>query len=322
MGLTNKQFEQIMHQYDAKKNYHKDLLSSHEREIRQELPMYYQLREKLNGLRIKRLDASISGNENLVLQCEKEENEIKKQCEQLLIDNGYSNDYLSMSYDCPICKDTGFMPGTGNKCSCFIQAQTKLIFEQSGIYDLIKEQNFDTLSFEYFDDKESANYKNAITVAKNFIANFNSDYHNLLFYGNVGTGKTFLSCCIAKELMEKGVSVTYCSADQLFRSLIDLRFQEDKDSYFSFMEDIFERDLLIIDDLGTEHVTERIKSDLFTCINNRDIAQKATIISTNLSLEELNARYSERVFSRISSHFSFCKFEGRDIRILKKFQNN
>ena len=158
-----------------------------------------------------------------------------------------------------------------------------------------------------------------MNIAKNFIRNFNSDYQNLVFYGNVGTGKTFLSCCIAKELMETGFSVIYSSADKLFKNLVDLRFQDDKDAYFSFMDDIHQCDLLIIDDLGTEAISERVKADLFTCLNNRDMQKKATLISTNLTLDELSRRYSERIFSRVSSHFTFCKFEGRDIRILKKF---
>lgn len=101
---------------------------------------------------------------------------------------------------------------------------------------------------------------------------------------------------------------------------MDLRFGDDKNEYFSFIEDLDQCDLLIIDDLGTEAITERVKADLFTCLNNRDLLKKATLISTNLTLDELNRRYSERIFSRISSHFTFCKFEGRDIRMLKKFQ--
>ena len=119
--------------------------------------------------------------------------------------------------------------------------------------------------------------------------------------------------------METGFSVIYSSADKLFKNLVDLRFQDDKDAYFSFMDDIHQCDLLIIDDLGTEAISERVKADLFTCLNNRDMQKKATLISTNLTLDELSRRYSERIFSRVSSHFTFCKFEGRDIRMLKKF---
>lgn len=321
MGLTNKQFDTIMHHYDVIRNENKDLLVQREQEIRQEIPMYFQVQEQLNALRLKRAKASLSKNTQLVMEYQKEEAILKEKKYELLKSKGYSSDYLEMTYHCPMCKDQGFL-NNHQKCGCFITAQTKLLFEQSGIYDLIKTQNFDTLSFDYFNEKEACSYENTIHIAKNFIRNFNTDYQNLLFYGNVGTGKTFLTCCIAKELMEQGISVTYCSAEHLFRMLVDLRFQENKDEYFSFMEEIYDRDLLIIDDLGTEPVTERVRSDLFTCLNNRDIAKKSTIISTNLTLEELDSRYSERVSSRLGSNYTFCEFDGRDIRLMKKFQNN
>jgi DNA replication protein DnaC len=122
--------------------------------------------------------------------------------------------------------------------------------------------------------------------------------------------------------MEQGFSVTYLSADQLFKDLVDLRFQEDRNGYFALMDHIHHCDLLIIDDLGTETAGERAKADLFTCLNNRDLLKKSTLISTNLTLDELSRRYSERIFSRLSSHFSFYKFDGRDIRILQKFSKS
>ena len=322
MGLTNKQFDTIMQHYDDIQKENRDLLAAKEQEIRKKIPQYFQFGQEINSLRVKRAKASLSKNEAFVSQCLKEEQDLIEKRDKLLLSEGYPADYLSMTYHCPICKDKGLLSDNRTKCTCFISAQTKLLFEQSGIYELIKTQNFDTLSYEYFDKEHVAGYQNAVTIAKNFITNFNSDYQNLLFYGNVGTGKTFLTCCIAKELMEQGISVTYCSAEQLFRMLVDLRFQEDKDSYFSFMEDIHARDVLIIDDLGTETVTERVRSDLFTCLNNRDMAHKSTIISTNLSIEELNKRYSERIFSRMSSHFTFCKFDGPDIRMKIKLSGN
>lgn len=322
MGLTNKQFDTILQHYDEIRNNNRMLLSEREQEIREKLPLYFDLQNNLNALRIRRTKAGLQKDDHTVAQCLAEEDALKKERDALLTEHGYSPDYLKMSYHCPICMDTGFLPDTRKKCRCFIEAQTKLLFEQSGIYDLITAQNFDTLSFDYFSQEEAVSYQRSVAIAKNFVTNFNSDYQNLLFCGNVGTGKTFLSCCIAKELMEQGISVTYCSAEHLFRMLVDLRFQEDKDEYFSFMEEIYDRDLLIIDDLGAETITDRVKSDLFTCINNRDIAHKPTIISTNFGLNELEARYDQRIFSRISGQYTFCFFGGDDIRIKKKLPVN
>lgn len=320
MGLSNRQFDSIIEKYDNIRLENNREQMKRADEVRSKIPGYIELEEKLRSLRMERTRARLYEDDSSIAEQKTGEDLLVDKRNRLLKEAGYPSDYLDPIYQCPKCRDTGFLPESRSKCTCFIAAQTRLLFEQSGISDLIQIQNFDTLSFDYFNDAESASYSNALNNARNFIRNFNSDYQNLVFYGNVGTGKTFLSCCIAKELMETGFSVTYKSADRLFKDLVDLRFGDDKNEYFSFIEDLDQCDLLIIDDLGTEAITERVKADLFTCLNNRDLLKKATLISTNLTLDELNRRYSERIFSRISSHFTFCKFEGRDIRMLKKFQ--
>lgn len=320
MGLSNKQFDSIMEKYDSIRLSNHKLQTARIEEIRRKIPAYADAEKELRSLRMKHVQASLDRDEEALEQLHAKEDLVIDRKNRLLAEYGFSPDYSAPVYSCEKCHDTGFLPDTRTKCSCFIEAQTRLLFEQSGIYDLIATQNFDTLSFEFFNEAEAASYSNAINVSKNFTKNFNTDYQNLVFYGNVGTGKTFLSCCVAKELMENGFSVTYYSADKLFKNLVDLRFGDSKDEYFSFIEDISQCDLLIIDDLGTEAITERVKADLFSCLNNRDLLRKATLISTNLTLDELNRRYSERIFSRVSSHFTFCKFEGRDIRMQKKFQ--
>lgn len=321
MGLSNKQFDSIMEKYDSIRFDNHRIQTERANEVREKIPAYSDVEEKLRTLRMKRMKARLDQDTEALDVLKNQEDLLIAERDRLLADAGYSKDYLAPIYTCKKCHDTGFLPENRTKCTCFMEAQTRLLFEQSGIFDLIAVQNFDTLSFEYFNEEEASSYSNALNISKKFTGNFNSDYQNLVFYGNVGTGKTFLSCCIAKELMEKGFSVTYCSADKLFKNLVDLRFNDDKEAYFSFMEDINQCDLLIIDDLGTEAISERVKADLFTCLNNRDLLKKATLISTNLTLDELNRRYSERIFSRVSSHFTFCKFEGRDIRMLKKFQD-
>lgn len=321
MGLSNKQFDSIMEKYDNIRLANHKIQVARTAKIRNTLPAYFDLEDELRSLRMQRMQASLDNDTDSLIVLKTKEDLLKDRRDRVLSDAGFPADYLDAIYTCPKCHDTGFLPQNRAKCTCFMEAQTRLLFEQSGIFDLIQTQNFDTLSFDYFNEAESASYSNAVNISKNFTRNFNSDYQNLVFYGNVGTGKTFLSCCIAKELMESGFSVTYLSADQLFKGLVDLRFGDDKNAYFSYMENLNQCDLLIIDDLGTEAITERVKADLFTCLNNRDLSKKATLISTNLTLDELDRRYSERIFSRVSSHFTFCKFEGRDIRMFKKFQD-
>lgn len=323
MGLSNKQFDSILEKYDSIRleNHYTQL--KRQEEVRKKAPAYFDCEDELRSIRMEMMQARLDDNKETLSLLTEKEDLLKDKRNRVLEEAGFGSDYLLPIYHCVKCKDTGFLPKTRKKCSCFIKAQTRLLFEQSGIYNLIQQQNFDTLSFEFFNEKESEHYANALNISRKFIENFDTDYQNLVFYGNVGTGKTFLSCCIAKALMEKGNSVIYCSADKLFKNLAELRqFSDSKSSYVSFLEDINQCDLLIIDDLGTETTTEWVKSDLFTCINNRNLFQKATLISTNLTLKELQERYSERIFSRLSSNFTFCKFEGRDIRVLKKEQEN
>ena len=149
--------------------------------------------------------------------------------------------------------------------------------------------------------------------------NFNSDYHNLFFYGTVGTGKSFLSGCVAKELIESGHSVIYFSATGLFDLLSKNSFDyKNREELRETYADLYQCDLLIIDDLGTELTNQFVTSQLFALLNERHMGKKATIISTNLSLEELRNRYSERIFSRITSHYEICKLSGQDIRMYKK----
>ena len=188
---------------------------------------------------------------------------------------------------------------------------------------MIASENFSNLSYEYYQGEDLAHFRKCVDVCHNFVQNFKQDYHNLFFYGTVGTGKSFLSGCIASELLQSGHSVIYFSASGLFDTLARYTFDtRAKEALSGFYEDIYNCDLLIIDDLGTEMTNTFVASQLFSCLNERHLRQKATIISTNLSLEELRDRYSDRVFSRITSHYDLCKLTGPDIRMCKKRMQN
>ncbi len=128
---------------------------------------------------------------------------------------------------------------------------------------------------------------------------------------------------IALELLQTGHSVIYFSASGLFDTLARYAFDSRaKEALSGFYEDLYNCDLLIIDDLGTEMTNTFVASQLFSCLNERHLRKNATIISTNLSLEELRDRYSDRVFSRITSHYDLCKLTGPDIRMCKKRMQN
>ena len=236
---------------------------------------------------------------------------------RLLLSSGLPVDYLNPVYDCPECKDTGYVGG--KKCHCFRQAEISLLYEQSNLSDILEKENFSTLSYSYYEGNDLAFFQNAVEKCRKFINNFNSDYQNIFFYGTVGTGKTFLSNCVARECIERGHSVIYFSASNLFDTLSRNVFHfGNQDEFADLCSDLYTCDLLIIDDLGTEQTTAFTLSQLFTCLNERLLRKKSVIISTNLSLEEFQNRYQDRIFSRITSNFEFCKLTGPDIRMYKK----
>lgn len=139
-------------------------------------------------------------------------------------------------------------------------------------------------------------------------------------YGDTGVGKTFLSHCIAKELLEQSYSVIYFTASQLFDILAKYTFEKDADAGLAH-DHVLDCDLLIIDDLGTEFANSFTTSQLFICLNERILRKKSTLISTNLALEDIRNIYSERIFSRITSTYTVLRMTGDDIRIQKKLMN-
>jgi DNA replication protein DnaC len=160
----------------------------------------------------------------------------------------------------------------------------------------------------------------ALQECRRFVETFDEQFENLFLYGDTGLGKTFLSHCIAKELLERTHSVIYFSSFRLFELFADSAFGRSDSSQDEMEQHIFDCDLLIIDDLGTELVNSFVSSELFHVLNERILRRKSTLISTNLSLATFADTYSERIFSRISSNYRMLKLIGDDIRLLKKMR--
>ena len=161
--------------------------------------------------------------------------------------------------------------------------------------------------------------KKVVRECLSFIKNFNDSSSNLLIYGNPGVGKTFLTNCIARELLNTAHTVLYLTAFQLFSILEKNTFEKSKEDYETSEQfnGIMNCDLLIIDDLGTELNSGFVSSQLYLIINERYLSRKSTIISTNLSLDDMKRLYNERVFSRITSNYKLLKIVGDDIRLKK-----
>lgn len=319
MALTNSQYETIMRNYERRRDANRAMLASRQKEIYSGIPGYEKLADSVSSLSVDAARMVLSGDDDALSRLHDSLKDISRKQEKMLKDAGYPTDYLKPLYDCPDCQDTGYVNGVDGrkeKCHCFRQQEVSILYDQSHIREMISRENFSTLSYDYYQGDDLLLFKSAVSASLNFIQNFKEDYHNLLFYGTVGTGKSFLSGCIANELIQNGYSVIYFSALNLFECLAYYSFDSrEKTKLHSFYEDIYGCDLLVIDDLGTETTNAFINSQLFACLNERQLRRNATVISTNLNLVELQARYSDRIFSRLTSNFTFCKLTGADIRI-------
>jgi DNA replication protein DnaC len=326
MALSNSQYEAIRKEYQRTRDENRILAEARLREVCEAVPEYLPLSESVSTLSVARARRMLEGDEDALSGLHQELAELACRRKCLLAEHGFPEDYLEPIYRCPDCQDTGYVTsdqGLKTKCHCFRQQEISLLYAQSHIQELIERENFSVLSYEYYQGEDLRRFEAAVGISRKFIREFGEVCRNLFFYGTVGTGKSFLSGCIARELLQRGCSVLYFSAAGLFDTLARYTFDGRlKDSLQDFCEDLYGCDLLIVDDLGTEITNSFVTSALFSCLNERHLRGRSTLISTNISLEELRDRYSDRIFSRISSGFTLCKLTGPDIRILKKRLSN
>lgn len=328
MALNNLQYEAIIKGYEQTRDRNRHEEAVRREQVYKQLPAYQELALSVSTLSAAAARKMLDGDDAAQTRLHEELQEIALRKRKLLTQAGFPADYLEPIYDCPDCKDTGYLQkevlsseeaGPKEKCHCFRRQEIALLYEQSHLQESLARENFSTLSYEYYEGEDLRRFKTTVDLCQNFVQNFKQDYHNLFFYGTVGTGKSFLSGCIANELLKNGYSVIYFSSAGLFDTLARFTFDsKEKEALSQFYEDLYNCDLVIIDDLGTEVTNSFVTSQLFACLNERHLRKKATVISTNLSLEELRDRYSDRIFSRITSHYAICKLTGPDIRIYKK----
>jgi len=230
--------------------------------------------------------------------------------DNLLEQNGKEIDYLDELFTCKECKDTGFN-GT-IKCVCLKQQRIEQIAKQSNLTKFMRTQTFENFDYSLF----SNDIKNIVNIAQNFANSFDENDTNLFIFGNVGTGKTFLSSCVANRAIQRGKTVYYQSAHRIFDMIQKSKnfAQNDNEELEETLKFIYSVDLVIIDDLGTEWATAHSMPDFFDIINSRLLDGKSTIINTNLSLSEVGIRYSERVASRIFGNYEIIKIEVGDLR--------
>lgn len=320
LSAVNKQFNQRKKNRDI-------LLAARREEVYRMSPRIREIDDAIFSGGLSMLSAVWEGNESpeqvaggYAAKTEKYAAEKRK----LLKEAGFPSDYLEVPYTCPHCKDTGMH---GDKlCGCYLSLMSEVLFEQSGMGKLLKKQKFETFDLGFYDDmpyegrplSPKKNMQLNLKICMDFVRDFGEKADNLFLYGNPGLGKTFLSSAIANALLERGVSVLYQTAGQITDILSDARFGRGESETAAFLKDqLVKADLLIIDDLGTEFINAMTDADMFYIVNSRILSEKSTIISTNLSLEDIKRVYSERMLSRIMGHYQTLCFYGKDIRSMR-----
>ena len=335
--MDNSLLKQILREYDEKRNRHiqeaelrkKDLLTVNPRlaEIEKEIAQ--------NSIKISKsiILASSKEKHKLVSDLKKKNASLIKEKNAFIKQLSKENNYLNPHFDCKLCKDTGYIQkdNVTTMCSCLKQRIFDIAYNKSNIGNLERE-NFSNFNLKIFSDKKNKDlYKSDLSPRENmkiiqekvqdFIKNFEDpEEKNLIFTGNTGVGKTFLTNCIANEILKMGKTVLYQTAPVMFDRINESKFSKDN-SQFDLYENILNVDLLIIDDLGTEKKTEKKITELFTIINTRLLNQNhkitKTIISTNLNVDELFKTYTTRIGSRLAGYYRFLRFFGEDLRFKK-----
>ncbi len=328
--MNTSHYKKLLRSYEKIRDDHTRTLQLRQQEVYTKIPRIAQIDQELSmtGIKISRtVLQSPSEAEKLIAALQEKNMDLTIEKAELLHMNGYPKDYLVPTYTCATCKDSGYAEGTS--CKCLQQKLINTAYEQSNLKDVLAVENFDNFDFRYYsdvvDEKEGMSPRQNMQViystCMNFVENYEQSFTNLLFYGPSGLGKTFLCNCIAKDLLDRGKTVLYLTAFQLFKLIEQERFHRNTTEEKSdLLDTIIMVDLLIIDDLGTEFSTILTSSELFNFLNTRLLDKKPTIISTNLPPNNWKNIYSDRITSRIHGNYKVLNFFGEDIRIRIKYK--
>lgn len=322
----------IKREYEDTRQSNQRLEIERRQEVYRKCPAYEELDNEATTSYISFLRNKISGGDNSSdtkadFQSIKDKVTRKK---QLLVEAGFPENYLDPIYTCPKCEDTGYI--AQERCSCFREKLINKLYLQSNLTNTLEKENFSTFNLDYyskekFQDYDCSPYDNMTKVlnsAKSFVENFgksSSNRGNILIYGEVGLGKTFLTNCIAKGVLDKGHKVFYLSANELFQNILSPYLMNQEKALAELYKYVYTCELLIIDDLGTELINSFTQSNLFEIINQRNIHGQSTLISSNLGLKDFRIKYSERIMSRLVESYTVYNIYGKNIRYQKRFNS-
>lgn len=288
-------------------------------EIGEKIPEIQEIQNKMSriGLEISKVFLFSKNKEADINKLREESLELQRQRKELLLANGYSEKDLEVPYTCPYCKDTGFIKNRICK-----NCHTKILrdIEKSDLSKIAPVYDCTFESFivdERFYPGEAFNKAERIVEScRSYASSFTVNSKSLLLLGGVGVGKTHLSLAIANVVINRGYSVIFGNSQNIVSDLQAEEFNEKRELMY-YKRAVLNCDLLIIDDLGTEVLNQSRLAILYNIINSRLMSKLPTIISSNFTLDELEEKYDQRIFSRITGEYSTLTLDGNNVRYIK-----
>ena len=325
MGYTREVYQEAEEKMERRRIYNEQQLEKRRNLLFQRSPRAEQITYELAHTSILAARAVFEGAEakTEIAKLKLQNQSLQKELKEILSKFAFPDNYLEEWHKCEKCGDTGNIDG--KMCTCMKTLLRETAYERLNRISPLSLSDFDDFSLDYYSKIPVAEGRpspyemmsRVLAFCRKYAYDFSVASHSMIFQGGPGLGKTHLSLAIAKNAIDKGYGVIYVSAPAILSKLENERFSR-KSNTENTEQIIMECDLLIIDDLGTEFTTKFSVSAIYNIINSRTIASKPTIISTNLSIAELQEKYSIRTISRIIGMLDRVEFVGSDIRQQKR----
>lgn len=315
MGYGNKIYEQAKREMDERRHRAEQLAQKNLDAFYAQCPEAQEIKAAMarNSAQVARTVFSGGDVRENLEKLKQNAEEYREEYDRLLSLHHVSKESVEPQYACTDCKDTGFLDG--KLCHCFLQLERSIAYKNLSMSVPLERSRFDNFSLELYrnDPRAYEQMTRVFKTCQKYVETFRPNSHSLLFKGSTGLGKTHLSLAIAGEVIQKGFGVIYSSSQSLAAALEKERFQHGEE--IGTEEQCSACDLLILDDLGTEFHTAYTDAALYSIVNTRMLSDKPTIISTNLTLQELEKTYSERFASRVAGYYAKLEFLGSDVRV-------
>lgn len=321
MGYSREIFEEVQKKLYKKRNEAWEELERKKEILYKRFPMAEKIEKELSSTALQSARAVIAGNNSKteLIKLREKNKLLREKLKEILLSVDLPEDYLEINYSCKKCSDEGFVDGI--MCECMKDMLKKESYARLNSMSPLELSSFENFSLDYYSDvspdksEQSPRKRMSLILdfCKKYAENFNVHSPGLLLTGGTGLGKTHLSLSIAREVINKGFGVIYGSAQNIVSKMENEKFKNYQNGEESERHYI-DCDLLIIDDLGTEYNTAFSSAAIYNIINSRIMMNKPTIISTNLSMKEMEKSYTYRTVSRIIGNNIRLEFLGSDIR--------